>query len=70
MTDLSRRDVLGLLGMALAAGAAGCRPDTIRKAAERASPYTPTFFTAEEFSGMTMVARVPRRRAASASACA
>ena len=33
MTDLSRREMLGLLGVALAAGAAGCRPETIRKAA-------------------------------------
>jgi len=56
VTDLSRRDVLGLLGMALAAGAAGCRPDTIRKAAERASPYTPTFFTAEEYATVFILA--------------
>jgi gluconate 2-dehydrogenase gamma chain len=56
VTDLSRRDVLGLLGVALAAGAAGCRPDTIRKAAERASPYTPTFFTAEEYATVFVLA--------------
>ena len=56
MTDLSRRDVLGLLGVALAAGAAGCRPDTLRKAAERASPYTPTFFTAEEYATVFVLA--------------
>ena len=45
MSDLSRREVLGLLGLALAAGATGCRPDTLRRAAQRATPYTPTFFT-------------------------
>lgn len=56
MTDLSRRDVLGLLGVALAAGAAGCRPDTIRKAAERATPYVPTFFTAEEYAAVAVLA--------------
>lgn len=56
MTDLSRRDVLGLLGVALAAGAAGCRPDTIRKAAERATPYVPTFFTAEEYATVAVLA--------------
>ena len=56
MTDLSRRDLLGLLGMALAAGAAGCRPDTLRKAADRAVPYTPTFFTAEEYAAVFVLA--------------
>lgn len=56
MTDLSRRDVLGLLGVALAAGAAGCRPETIRKAAERATPYVPTFFTAEEYATVAVLA--------------
>ncbi len=56
MTDLSRREVLGLLGMALAAGAAGCRPETIRKAAERASPYTPRFFTPAEYAAVTVLA--------------
>lgn len=56
MTDLSRRDVLGLLGVALAAGAAGCRPETIRKAAQRATPYVPIFFTAEEYATVTVLA--------------
>ena len=56
MTDLSRRDVLGILGLALAAGATGCRPDTLRKAAERATPYTPTFFTPAEFATVTVLA--------------
>lgn len=56
MTDLSRRDMLGLLGVALAAGAAGCRADTIRKAANRASPYVPTFFTAEEYATVFVLA--------------
>lgn len=56
MTDLSRRDVLGLLGVALAAGAAGCRPDTLRKALERPRPYTPTFFTAEEYATVFVLA--------------
>jgi hypothetical protein len=56
VTDLSRRDMLGLLGVALAAGAAGCRPETIRKAAQRATPYTPTFFSAAEFATVTVLA--------------
>ena len=56
MTDLSRREMLGLLGVALAAGAAGCRPETIRKAAQRATPYTPTFFTPGEFATVTVLA--------------
>lgn len=53
MSDLSRREVLGLLGLALAAGATGCRPETLRKAAQRATPYTPTFFTADEYATVT-----------------
>lgn len=53
MTDLSRREVLGLLGLALAAGATGCRPETLRKAATRAVPYTPTYFTADEYATVT-----------------
>lgn len=56
MTDLSRRDMLGLLGVALAAGAAGCRPDTIRKAANRASPYVPLFFTNDEYATVGVLA--------------
>lgn len=56
MSDLSRRDVLGLLGIALAAGAAGCRADTIRKAAQRATPYTPRFFTPAEYATVTVLA--------------
>jgi hypothetical protein len=55
VTDLSRRDILGLLGVALAAGAAGCRPETIRRAAQRATPYTPTFFSAAEFATVTVL---------------
>jgi hypothetical protein len=56
VTDLSRREVLGLLGVALAAGAIGCRPETLRKAAQRATPYTPTFFTADEYATVTVLA--------------
>ncbi len=56
MTDLSRREVLGLLGVALAAGAAGCRPETVQKAANRAAPYTPKFFTPEEYATVTVLA--------------
>lgn len=56
MTDLTRRDVIGILGMALAAGATGCRPETLRKAAGRASPYTPTFFTPDEYATVTVLA--------------
>jgi hypothetical protein len=48
--------MLGLLGVALAAGAAGCRPETIRKAAQRATPYTPTFFTEGEYATVTVLA--------------
>jgi gluconate 2-dehydrogenase gamma chain len=56
VTDLSRRDMLGLLGIALAAGAAGCRPETLRKAAERATPYTPEFFSPEEYTAVVVLA--------------
>ena len=56
MTDLSRRDMLGLLGVALAAGAAGCRPETLRKAADRASPYVPVFFTNDEYATVAVLA--------------
>ena len=56
MTDLSRREVLGLLGVALAAGAAGCRPETVQKAANRAAPYTPKFFTPEEYATVAVLA--------------
>jgi len=56
VTDLSRRDMLGLLGVALAAGAAGCRPETIRKAADRASPYVPLFFTNDEYATVGVLA--------------
>jgi gluconate 2-dehydrogenase gamma chain len=56
VTDLSRREVLGLLGVALAAGAAGCRPETVQKAANRAAPYTPKFFTPEEYATVAVLA--------------
>lgn len=56
MTDLSRREVLGLLGVALAAGAAGCRPETVQKAANRAAPYTPKFFTPAEYATVGVLA--------------
>lgn len=56
MTNLSRRDMLGLLGVALAAGAAGCRPDTLQKAADRASPYVPEFFTNDEYATVAVLA--------------
>jgi hypothetical protein len=56
VTDLSRRDVLGLLGVALAAGAAGCRPETVQKAANRAAPYTPKFFTPPEYAAVAVLA--------------
>ena len=56
MTDLSRREVLGLLGVALAAGAAGCRPETVQKAANRAAPYTPKFFTPTEYATVGVLA--------------
>jgi hypothetical protein len=56
VTDLSRREVLGLLGVALAAGAAGCRPETVQKAANRAAPYAPKFFTPEEYATVAVLA--------------
>jgi len=56
VTDLSRREVLGLLGVALAAGAAGCRPETVEKAASRATPYTPKFFTPAEYATVGVLA--------------
>jgi gluconate 2-dehydrogenase gamma chain len=56
VTDLSRREVLGPLGVALAAGAAGCRPETVQKAANRAAPYPAKFFTPEEYATVTVLA--------------
>ena len=52
MTDLSRRDMLGLLGLAVMSGAFGCTADGVEKAAREvrkaAAPFTPKFFTEPE----------------------
>lgn len=52
MSDLSRRDMLGLLGIAVMSGAFGCSPDGVEKAAREvrkaATPFTPKFFTDPE----------------------
>ena len=52
MTDLSRREMLGLLGMAVMSGAFGCTADGVEKAAREvrkaAVPFTPKFFTDPE----------------------
>lgn len=50
MSDLTRREMLGYLGLALAASAGGCRPETIERAIRATrNPYKPRFFTPEEW---------------------
>lgn len=50
MSDLTRREMLGYLGLALAAGTGGCRPETIERAIRAIrNPYEPRFFTPKEW---------------------
>lgn len=60
MSDLSRREMVGLLGLATVAGLSGCTTSDVDKAARQAEaaakPYTPTFFTAEEYATVGILA--------------
>lgn len=62
MTDLSRRDMLGILGMAVMSGAFGCTADGVeraaRKAREAAGPFTPEFFTGPELRVVRILADI------------
>ena len=50
MSNVSRREMLGFLGLALAAGTAGCHADTIERAVRGVqNPYQPRFFTPDEW---------------------
>ena len=72
MSDYSRREVLGLLGMAIMSGAFGCTADGVEKAArarQSAEPFTRKFFTDAEWSAVrTLVDMVIPRDARSGSA--
>ena len=72
MSDYSRREVLGLLGMAIMSGAFGCTADGVEKAArarQAAEPFTRKFFTDAEWSTVrTLVDMVIPRDARSGSA--
>lgn len=60
MSDLTRREMVGLLGLATVAGLSGCSTDDVNKAARKAdtaaTPFTPQFFTAEEFAMVGLLA--------------
>lgn len=62
MTDLSRREAIGIFGLAAVAGLTGCTSrdveDAARKADEAARPYTPTFFTAAEWATVGLLADI------------
>ena len=72
MSDYSRREVLGLLGLAVMSGAFGCTADGVEKAArarQGAEPFTRKFFTDDEWSTVrTLVDMVIPRDARSGSA--
>ena len=54
MSDYSRREVLGLLGIAIMSGAFGCTADGVEKAArvvrDGTTPFTRKFFTDDEWA--------------------
>jgi gluconate 2-dehydrogenase gamma chain len=73
VSDYSRREVLGLLGVAIMSGAFGCTADGVEKAArgarDAATPFTRKFFTDGEWSTVrTLVDMVIPRDARSGSA--
>jgi hypothetical protein len=72
VSDYSRREVLGLLGLAVMSGAFGCTADGVEKAArarQGAEPFTRKFFTDDEWSTVrTLVDMVIPRDARSGSA--
>jgi gluconate 2-dehydrogenase gamma chain len=73
VTDYSRREVLGLLGVAIMSGAFGCSPDGVEKAArearDAATPFVRRFFDDGEWRTVrTLVDVVIPRDARSGSA--
>lgn len=62
MTELSRREMLGLLGLAVMSGAFGCTADGVEKAArdvrKAATPFTPKFFTPPEWQTVRALADI------------
>lgn len=63
MTDLSRRDMLGFLGLAVMSGAFGCTSDGVERAARKArekadGPFTPEFFTEPELRTVRILADI------------
>ena len=72
MSDFTRREALGLLGLAIMSGAFGCTADGVEKAArarQGGEPFTRKFFTDPEWSTVrTLVDMVIPRDARSGSA--
>lgn len=62
MSELSRREVLGILGMALMSGAFGCNANDVEKAArnarQAATPFVPKFFTEPEWKTVRTLADI------------
>ncbi|HET9152247.1 MAG TPA: gluconate 2-dehydrogenase subunit 3 family protein [Gemmatimonadales bacterium] len=62
MSDLSRREVVGILGLVTATGAFGCTTGEVERAAQKASaaaaPYKPGFFTPEEWQTVKVLADI------------
>lgn len=61
MSDMNRRQALGILGLATTVGLVGCTADDVEraaKAAEAAKDYVPTFFTPEEWRTVGVLADI------------
>jgi hypothetical protein len=63
MTDFSRREMLGFLGLAVMSGAFGCTSDGVERAARKAretahGPFTPEFFTEPELRTVRLLADI------------
>ena len=63
MTDFSRREMLGFLGLAVMSGAFGCSSDGVERAARKAreaadGPFTPEFFTEPELRTVRILADI------------
>lgn len=59
MSEMNRRQALGILGLATTVGLVGCTADDVEraaKAAEAAKNYVPTFFTPEEWRTVPVLA--------------
>jgi hypothetical protein len=59
MSDLSRRELVGLMGLATLATAFGCKASDVQRAAEHAAGsmggYTPGFFSPEEWKTVNVL---------------